>query len=122
VTPSEFQNAFPDGEFDMLELPYIQKFLDKAATHFNVARWGQKYSDGLANFVAHKIVMSQSRAAKGIVVDGGNVSEKHVGPVGMSLDSAILGKQVEDPFLLTSYGREYAALRDRVGLGGAVGQ
>jgi hypothetical protein len=124
VTPSEFQGHFPDGDFDTLDGEYIQKFLDLAVPRFNVARWMAtgKYSEGLALCVAHKIVMSKTRAARGLLVDSGNVSEKHVGPVGQSINSDILNKQVDDPFLLTSYGRDYAALRDRVGLGGAVGQ
>ena len=127
MTPSEFRTSFPDGDFNVardatLTDGYIQLYLDAAVSHFNVARWGRKYSEGLAFFVAHKIIMGKARLAKGLVVDAGNVSEKHVGPVGMSMNGEILAKQAEDPFLLTSYGREYAALRDRVGLGGAVGQ
>jgi hypothetical protein len=122
VTPSEFKGCFPDGDFDALGSDYIQPFLDAAATHFDVARWGRKYSEGIAFYVAHKIVIGKARKDAGMKVDSGNVSEKHVGPVGMSMNGEILVKQADDPFLLTSYGREYAALRDRVGLGGAVGQ
>jgi len=120
MTPTEFKAAFPDGDFDALDNSYVQKFLDAAVIHFDVARWGTRYLEGLAFFVAHKIVISKARQAKGLQVDSGNVSEKHVGPVGMGFDGQILNKQAEDPYLLTSYGREYAALRDRVGLGGAA--
>lgn len=124
MTPSEFQGYFPLGDFDGVGTDIVQKYLDNAAPHFNVARWMAAgfYSEGLAKFVAHNIAVDTARKAKGLIVDGGNVTEKHVGPVGMSMDSALIGKQAEDPFLLTSYGREYAALRDRVGLGGAVGR
>jgi hypothetical protein len=121
VTPTEFKAFWPDGDFDALDGSYIQKFLDAAVTHFDVVRWGTRYLEGLACFVAHKIVISKARQAKGLQVDTGNVSEKHVGTVGMGFDGQILNKQAEDPYLLTSYGREYAALRDRIGLGGAVG-
>jgi hypothetical protein len=122
VTPSEFQARFPDGDFDALDDAYIQKFMDASATHFDVARWGAKYSEGLAFFVAHRIVIGKARLAQGMQVDVGSVSEHHVGPVGESFNGELLVRQSDDPFLLTSYGREYAALRDRVGLGGAVGR
>lgn len=123
MTPSEFRDQFPGGEFDnTTSLPdaTIQKYLDLAAPSFNVSRWGRHYSEGLANHVAHRIVFDRARAAKGLTVDSGAVTEKHVGPVGTSFDGAILAKQVADPFLTTSYGRRYCELRQRVGRGGTT--
>jgi hypothetical protein len=120
VTPSEFKLQYPDGEFGALDDGYIQKFLDKADPFFDVERWGNLYSEGLSNFVAHRIVMSKATAANALQADSGNVTEKHVGPVGQSTDSAILSRQVDDPYLLTGYGREYVRLRRMVGMGGAT--
>ena len=118
MTPSEFQAQFPDGEFDALEDSYIQVFLDRAVPYFSVDRWGDFYSEGLAYFVANSIVVSKAHAAKALKLDGGNVSEKHVGPVGMSFDGALLNAQAKDPAKQTTYGQNYAFLRGKVGMGG----
>jgi hypothetical protein len=118
VTPAEFNRWFPNGDFSALSDAYIQRFIDMASAYFNVDRWGAHYSEGLANFVAHKISISQDRQPKNLQVDGGNTTEKHVAAVGVSFDSAILQHQIKDPYLLTSYGREYARLRSIVGMGG----
>jgi hypothetical protein len=120
VTPSEFKASFPDGEFSSLADNYVQTFLDKADPFFDVERWGDFYSEGVANFVAHKIVLSKARAANALQVNGGNVTEEHVGPVGQSMDSQLLNKQVDDPYLLTDYGQEYVRLRRLVGMGGTA--
>lgn len=118
MTPSEFQSQFPDGEFDTLDDSYIQKFLDLAAPMFNVARWGGLYSEGLANFVAHSIVMSKARAARGLQVDGGDVTEQHVGPVGESFNGELQVLFVKDTFMRTDYGQRYCQLRRLAGMGG----
>ena len=121
MTPSDFQNVFPDGEFDTLDPAYIQKFLDKAAPMFDIAAWGNFYSEGLAMYVADRIVQSKARAARGITqINGGATTEKHVGPVGASFDSELLNRQASDTVTVTDYGRRYAELRDMVGLGGTA--
>jgi hypothetical protein len=121
VLPSEFQAQFPDGEFSALTGDYVQKFLNAATPFFDVGRWGSWYSEGFACYVAHSIIVSKARAARGITqMNGGNTTEKHVGAVGTSFDSQILNKQLLDTFLLTDYGRRYCELRDMVGLGGTI--
>lgn len=120
MTPSEFKAQFPDGEFDSLSPEYVQKFLDLAVPDFNVSRWGKKYSEGLACNAAHRIVVSKAQAAKALQLDGGNVSEKHVGPVGVSFDSMLINKQAADPFMRTTYGQRYCFLRGLVGRGGVT--
>ena len=122
MTPSEFQAQFPDGEFDALEDSYIQKFLDLAAPMFNADRWGDLYPEGVANFVAHSIVLSKARAARGLVVDEGDVTEKHVGPVGESFNAELQVLMAQDTYMLTDYGKRYCELREMVGLGGTVGE
>ena len=87
---------------------------------FDVARWGSFYSEGLANYVAHAIVMSKARAARGLVVDGGAVSEQHVGPVGESFNGQLQVLMAEDTYMRSDYGHRYCELRYLVGLGGAA--
>lgn len=120
MTPSEFKAAFPDGEFNSLTDQYIQTFLTRAANQMNEARWGRWYSEGLANCTAHFIVRSKSQAAKSLAPDAGDVTEKHVGPVGLSKDGQLLNAQARDPFMSTTYGQQYVFLRQLVGTGGAV--
>lgn len=120
MTPSEFKASFPDGEFSSLADNYVQVFLTAAVTHFDVSRWGAFYSEGLSNFVAHKIVLSKAHVANALQADEGNVTGKHVGPVGQSMDGQLVNKQAEDPYLLTNYGREYVRLRRLVGTGGTA--
>jgi len=122
VTPSEFKAQFPDGEFDGLVDDYVQKFLDLAIPMFNVGAWDALYPEGLSRFVAHSIVLSKARAARGLVVDAGDVSEKHVGPVGVSFNGQLQVLMAQDTYMLTDYGKRYCELRDMVGLGGTVGQ
>jgi hypothetical protein len=122
VTPSEFKAQFPDGEFDGLADGYVQKFLDLAVPMFNVVTWDALYPEGLSRFVAHSIVLSKARAARGLVVDAGNVSEKHVGPVGLSFNGQLQVLMAQDTYMLTDYGKRYCELRDMVGLGGTAGQ
>lgn len=120
MTPSEFQAQFPDGEFDSLAGSYIQKFLDAAAPHFNVVRWGKRYSEGLANYVAHRIVSSRAQAAKSInQADANDVVTRAIsGAVSMTKDPEMLRMQAEDPVMRTTYGQQYAFLRGLVGRGG----
>ena len=122
MTPSEFKDQFPDGEFNGLDGTYVQKFLDLAAPMFNVARWGELYSEGLANLVAHSIVMSKERAARGLQVDGGDVTEQHVGPVGESFNGELQVLFAKDTYMRSVYGQRYCELRDMVGLGGTAGE
>lgn len=123
MTPSEFRSKFPSGEFDdTTALPdeTVQDYLDLATPYFNVSRWGNWYSEGLANHVAHRIVVDQARKARGLKVDTGAVTGKTVGRVSIQYDGALLMKQAKDTWLTTDYGRRYAELRDLVGKGGCT--
>ena len=99
MTPSEFKSSFPDGEFNALDGAYVQRFLDKAVSMFNVSLWGDLYSEGLACFVAHSIVLSKDRASRELQV-----------------------LMAKDTYMRTDYGQRYCELRDMVGLGGTVGE
>lgn len=127
MTPSEFRQQFPEGEFNSTSSfpdDYVQQKLDLADPMFNVERWkaAGHYSEGLSCYVAASIVVGKARAARGIAqMNTGNVTEKHVGPVGVTFDSQLLNKQADDTLMLTDYGRRYCELRDMVGLGGTAG-
>ena len=117
MTPTAFLAYLP--EFAGAVADDVQRALDKAAPCFNVVRWGSSYAEGIANLAAHFYVGDRARRARAAaVVDGGNITEKHVGSVGASFDSQILNKQATDPFMTTDYGRQYCFLRDKVGHGG----
>ena len=127
MTPSEFRAQFPEGEFNSLDSfpdDYVQQKLDMAVPMFNVNRWKDSgfYSEGVANYVAHTIVVGKARAARGTSqINSGNVTEKHVGPVGATYDGELLNLQAKDTMMTSDYGRRYCELRDLVGMGGISG-
>ena len=122
MTPSEFKARFPFGEFNAVSGDIIQTLLDQAAPMFNVVRWGDFYSEGLANYVAHAIVVGQARATRGIgQPSAGTMTSKNVGPVGASYDAQLLNKQADDTFMASDYGQRYCELRNLVGMGGISG-
>lgn len=124
MTPAEFQDWFPRGEFISLAPDFVQKFIDRAAPAFNVARWGAWYAEGFASYVAHQIVCDAARGAKSIddpIGDlGANIISKSKGPVSVSYDPALLRMSATDSLMLTPYGRRYRELAKLVGLGGFV--
>ncbi len=122
MTPTELKAWFPLlSALQAMTAEQIQPYLTRCTPYFDVARWGDFYSEGVANLAVHFITMDNTTATAGIaaVVDGAYVS-KTVGPVSASKSGEIVGEQVHDPFLRTYYGQEYCRLRDLVGLGGAV--
>jgi hypothetical protein len=117
VTPSEFKAIFPQFTAETTER--VQAFLDLAVPYFNVERWGDFYSEGLANFVAHSIVVGNYEAAQSTSIANANdVSSKTVGALSVSRDGTLLNWQAKDPFMRTTYGQRYAYLRRKIGLGG----
>ena len=53
MTPSEFKTQFPEFAAETDER--VQLFIDRAAPHFDVERWGDLYPDGVAYHVAHEL-------------------------------------------------------------------
>ena len=119
MTPSEFL-ADPDFVAFAAESPAtIAKWLVKAVPFFDVGRWGAWYSEGLGNWIAHRIVMSNLRATQPTNrTDAGDTASKAVGPVSKSYDSMLINAQAKDPYMRTSYGQEFCRLRRLVGMGG----
>ena len=119
MTPAEFL-ADPDFSAFVTEDPdTIAKWMVKAAPFFDVSRWGAFYSEGLGNWVAHRIIMSNLRATRPTnQLDAGDTASKSVGSVSKSYDSLLINAQAKDPYMRTSYGQEYCRLRRLVGMGG----
>ena len=119
MTPSEFLSDPDFSAFSAEEPDTIAKWMVKAAPFFDVARWGAFYSEGLGNWVAHRIVLSNQRATMPTNrADSGNMISKTVGPVSASYDSLLINAQAKDPYMRTSYGQEFCRLRRLVGMGG----
>lgn len=117
MTPTEFKTQFP--EFASETDARVQLFIDKAAPHFDVDRWGDLYADGAANFVAHSLALANAQTAQGGAVQAmtnDNLTKK-VGDVQVAKDTGLLNKQADNPFYRTLYGQQYLYLRRQVGMG-----
>lgn len=120
MTPTEFKTMFP--EFSAETDERVQMMLDRSVPYFNVTRWGCFYSEGVGNFVAHELEMSNRRAretALGVSTANDEVSRR-VGEVSASRDAAMAAASQRNPFLMTGYGATYFNLVKRVGRGGVV--
>jgi hypothetical protein len=125
MTPSVFLARFP--QFQALETAVpgtIQGYLDRAGPYFDVCRWGAFYTDGLENWAAHMIVMDQAEQTQFATAPSnplaGDVTTKTIGRETISRDGTLLGREMTDSMLKTTYGQRYVKLRRLVGLGGAA--
>lgn len=117
MTPAEFKTRFP--EFASTADARVQLFIDDADPLFDVERWGDLYSAGLANLVAHELVMAntQTAAAGSAAKLAGDTITKKVGDVQVTKDTMLLNKQADNPYLRTFYGQKYLTYRKLVGMG-----
>ncbi len=122
MTPSEFKAWFPaPSAFASMTDGAISPFIARTVPYFNEARWGDFYSEGVANLTAHFIVMNTVTAAAGVTAaQAGDVVSKSVGAVSVSKSGELVAEAAHDTFMRTPYGQEYCRLRRIVGLGGAV--
>ena len=123
MNASDVKAALP--ELALVPDDVVQRHLTSADPFFDVGAWGGFYARGLSFFVAHSIVMELVRGGwKGLtqaVADAQGVTAKSSsGAVSWSIDSTVLQLQMKDPIYKTTYGQEYAYLRDLVGVGGVV--
>jgi hypothetical protein len=114
MTPAEFKAIIPAlaGEDPAL----ITATIALAAPWFAVDRWGDFYSEGLANWVAHTIVTGKPGYAATLAGDGAQ-TDKQVGSVRVGRSAKLLERQADDPFLATGYGRRYRYLAKLAGMG-----
>lgn len=119
MTPSEFKALFP--QFTSETDARVQIFIDLAAPYFDVTRWGDFYSEGIANWVAHSIVVANAEAtASTSVIDADDATTETFGRISTQRSPDLAKMAAKDPFLRTTYGKRYAYLRRMVGMGGAV--
>lgn len=117
MTPAEFKIIFPT--FDGEDNARVQYALDSAAPFFDVARWDDLYTQGLANYAAHTLTMTVVAAVSvgGVAAVSDVATVKKVGDVSVSKSEIMLDKQAKNPFLRTLYGQEYQRLARLVGMG-----
>lgn len=120
MTPTEFKARFP--EFSSETDDRVQLFINDADPLFDQARWDDLYPVGLANLVAHELVVAneQTAAAGKISRLANDTLTKKVGDVQVGKDTMLLNKQAENPYMRTSYGQKYLNLRKLVGMGGVA--
>jgi hypothetical protein len=114
MTPTEFKAIIPALSGETPET--VNAAIALAAPWFNVSRWGGFYAEGLANWVAHKIVTDKPGFAATLASDGA-VTDKQVGSVRVSRGESIIKAQQDDPFMTTGYGRRYRYLANLAGMG-----
>ena len=119
MTASEFKALFP--QFTSESDARVLIFMGLAAPHFDVTRWGDFYSEGLANWVAHSIVVANAEAtASTSVIDADDATTETFSRISTTRSPELAKMSATDPFMRTTYGRRYAYLRRMVGLGGVV--
>lgn len=117
MTASEFKAIFP--AFVATNDDTVSAAIALAAPWFNVDRWGRFYSEGLANWVAHKLTVDAPSNA-GANNGGGDATDKQVGSVRISRGETLLKAQMDDPFMRTAYGQRYRYLAGLAGMGAVV--
>lgn len=115
MTPSEFKSympAFAGGPDD----DTVARWLSRATPYFNADTWGDLYSDGLTNWVAHNIVL-EAQLGNTFATAGGGLDTvgKTVGRVSAQYSNAIVELKAKDPYMRTIYGQEYRRLSKLVG-------
>lgn len=119
MTAAEFKALFP--QFTSETDARVLVFIGLAAPYFDVSRWGDFYTDGLANWVAHSIVVANAEALQATdEVDADDATTETFGPISTTRSSEAAMASAKDPYLRTSYGRRYAYLRRLVGMGGVI--
>ena len=119
MTLAEFKAWFPGGQF--AAVTEISGYLTRATPHFNVDRWGGWYAEGLANWVAHSIVVDRAEATQSIdEVDADDGIVDSIGPITSRRSSENVELMAKNPYMRTTYGRRYRYLARMVGMGGAV--
>lgn len=122
MTPAEFKVFYP--EFVNESDTRIQLYLDEAVNTMDQCRWSNWYERGLGLYTAHQIAIANHNAsiASGVAgagaVSGANDwTSKSVGDVSVGRDASIAAKQVENPWLRTTYGQQWVYYRNLAGVG-----
>lgn len=121
MTATEFKAWFSGGQFNTVANSTVTAYLTRATPYFNVTRWGRWYSEGVANWVAHSLIVDAAEATESITeIDSDDSVADSIGPISSNRSAANVELMAKDPFMRTNYGRRYCHLRRLVGMGGAV--
>ncbi len=119
MNAAEFKAWFPGGQFDGVDDGVVNTYLTRATPWFNADAWGDFYDEGLANWLAHSIIVGNAETAQAIdEVDADDAIEDRIGPIMSRRSEKNIELAAKDPFMRTSYGRRYRQLARWVGLGG----
>lgn len=117
ITVDQFK-AFWSPKFASVDEAVIQAQLTAADEHFDEARWGGYFLEGVCNYVAH--VMLVNRADDDDVLEANDVTARNTETIQISRDATLLQGQVRDPHRRTTYGQRYLYLSRLVGTGAVV--
>ena len=116
MTAQEFLALFP--KFTSTHVDVITAYIARLAPEFNVARWDDRYSEGLGCAVAHMIVIGQ---ADGTLLEANDIVSEETENRKVARDPVLLLKQGVDWWNRSTYGQRYVFLRDNmVGRGALV--
>lgn len=116
MTPAEFKTRFP--EFASESDSRVQFYIDGSTPFFDVCRWDDLYSVGVAYFVAHEIMMANARVANGSAVD--DETGVTAGELSVTRSAQLVIMQAQNEYLKTIYGQKYLKFSKMVGQGGVA--
>lgn len=116
MTPAQFLLLFP--AFKSTDQAVIAAYIARLAPEFNVARWDDRYNEGLGCAVAHMIVVGN---ADGSLLEANDIVSDETENRKVTRDPVLLLKQTVDWWNRSVYGQRYVFLRDNmVGRGALV--
>jgi hypothetical protein len=118
VLPSDFRTAMP--AFAGVSDDDINRWLGRSTPYFDVGRWGSFLSDGLANWVAHQLLVENTAAAlPNLPVVRSLAIGKKVGTESVAYSDKMIQEVAKNPYKATGPGCEYYRLAvTQVGRGG----
>lgn len=115
MTVTEFKNRFPEFEQELDNT--INQIIVYSIPFFNVQAWADLYDEGLAYWVADRLVLSKTQATNAGSANNGMGSSVTVGDVSISQDSNAVQSLVNNPAYRSIYGQQYLYLSRLVGVG-----
>ncbi len=117
MTPAEFKLQFP--EFVAVADERVQLYITRSDPYFDVARWGDFYTEGVGYWVAHSLTLSASPTSTSGTGMGhqNTVTGKKVGEVQVNKSVTLVQVGMDNPYMRTGYGQEFLRLRKMVGIG-----
>lgn len=120
-----FRLSFPEFADEGVYPPEMVTFWSSIADKLlNVSRWGDLFDHGRQLFTAHNLVLAAQDAKAGDAgkapgQQGGVISGKNAGGIGITYDTNSMTIQDAGNFNSTKYGRSFWQLLNIVGMGGA---